>query len=142
VNSSNVVEISQEVKNLSSVKPGRTLQSGDIANIAKTLEKIADVKEKANEVGYDHNHKLYCNCVKINNYLFCSLNFNITENIFHISRRLGHEHFSFTTIQLEIYLFFMIMKVSEDFFTTVDNVLDARIENVLESQKNANSSSR
>jgi hypothetical protein len=36
----------------------------------------------------------------------------------------------------------MFIKISEDFFATIDNVLDARTENVLRSQQNANSSSR
>ncbi|CAB4018009.1 adhesion G- coupled receptor G7-like [Paramuricea clavata] len=81
VNNSNVVETSQEVKNLSSVNPPQTLQPGDISNIATVLAKIVSVPQKANEI-------------------------------------------------------------SDDFFTTVDNVLDSRIENVLASQQNANSSSR
>ena len=53
MNVSNVVEVSEEVKNLSSFKPGQTLPPGDIANIATILEKIVSVKQKANEVGYD-----------------------------------------------------------------------------------------
>jgi hypothetical protein len=51
VNISNVVEITQELKNLSF--PGQKLQAGDISNVATVLEKIASLKQKVNEVGYD-----------------------------------------------------------------------------------------
>ena len=37
---------------------------------------------------------------------------------------------------------YYVIKVSEDFLTTIDNVLDASLENVFESQRSANSSSR
>ena len=39
-------------------------------------------------------------------------------------------------------LLYYCIKVSEDFLTTIDNVLDAREENVFESQRTVNSSSR
>ena len=53
MNVSNVVNVSKEIKDLSSVKPGQSLPPGDIASIASILENIVLVKEKANEVGYD-----------------------------------------------------------------------------------------
>jgi hypothetical protein len=62
VNISNVVETSQEVKNLSSVNPPQTLQPGDISNIATVLVKIVSVPQKANEVGYDTEMRIIC-CV-------------------------------------------------------------------------------
>ncbi|XP_028407271.1 deleted in malignant brain tumors 1 protein-like [Dendronephthya gigantea] len=77
----NVVNVTQEVRNLSFVNPEKTLQSGDISNIATILQKIVKVKQKSSEV-------------------------------------------------------------SDDFLTTVDNVLDNREEDVFQSQQEHNASSR
>ncbi|XP_028416710.1 deleted in malignant brain tumors 1 protein-like [Dendronephthya gigantea] len=77
----NVVNVTQEVRNLSFVNPEKTLQSGDISNIATILQKIVKVKQKSSQV-------------------------------------------------------------SDDFLTTVDNVLDNREEDVFQSQQEHNASSR
>ncbi|XP_028411932.1 adhesion G-protein coupled receptor G6-like [Dendronephthya gigantea] len=50
VNSSNVVNITKELRDLSSTNRNNTLNPGDIDYIATTLENIALVKEKANEI--------------------------------------------------------------------------------------------
>ncbi|XP_028419199.1 uncharacterized protein LOC114544912, partial [Dendronephthya gigantea] len=81
VNSSNVVNITKEVKEWSSTNQNNTLNPGDIDYIATILNSIALVKEKANEV-------------------------------------------------------------LDDFLTIIDNVLDAQLKNIVESQQNRNSSSR
>ncbi|XP_028418860.1 adhesion G protein-coupled receptor E1-like [Dendronephthya gigantea] len=82
VNINNLVNISRDVRNLSSVNPtDSTLKSGDISNIATVLEKIVAVKVKSNEI-------------------------------------------------------------SDDFLTTVDNILDNRVEDIFESQQKKNTSSR
>ena len=64
------------------------------------------------------------------------------ESLFFIDccRRITQKYKEDITIYLS--LLCMFIKISEDFFATIDNVLDARTENVLRSQQNANSSSR
>ena len=62
-------------------------------------------------------------------FIFYRLWRRITQKI------LFHRH-------LLIFVVFIFIKTADDFFTTIDNVLDARIESVLGSQQNTNSSSR
>ena len=55
MNKSNVVAITEEVKNLSSVDQSDTLGAGDISNVATVLEKIVSVNHNATEVGLINN---------------------------------------------------------------------------------------
>ena len=59
-----MVNITQEVKELSVVNTSRRLQARDISNIATILQKIVAVKQKANEVGYiKKDQNLYAHIV-------------------------------------------------------------------------------
>ena len=52
-------------------------------------------------------------------------------------------YFFYINCYIHVFMFlYYVIKVSEDFLTTIDNVLDASLENVFESQTTANSSSR